>query len=583
MARVVPEERAIDRCFDYVVPAAMRPLLTVGARVRVPLGSRKVPGIVVALTFEATERRELRELAELRGVGPSPELVELSAWAAWRWAGPSATFLRAACPPRVLRALPPAPARQRVPEQLERVPPSPAYLEEALAGGPTVVRLPPASDPFPVVRELCARLAPANGSVLVLAPTIHAQARTARLLEGAGFACATLPMDWALAAAGGRVVVGSRAAAWGPSPDLRGVVVIDPQDEAYVETRSPTWDATVVSAERAARAGVPWVSLSCSPPLELLSRARLVVVPRSQERDGWARIEVVDRRLADPREGLISRRVVDLARAAELDKPLMCVVNRKGRARSLLCRACGEPARCERCGSGLAEDAGGAVLRCPRCSLERPMVCGACGSGAMSRRQPGISSLREQLEALVGKPVEEVSSGVEVGARPASSVVVATEAGLNRPWRLGAVAFLDFDREVLDGRFRAHERALWLLARASRRVGGREGGPVVVQSRLPGHEVIQAAVAADPGRLAALEGARREMLGLPPHAALASVRGEKALSWVDDVVASGAQAGTTGDGTWLLRANDHEALCAALATAGRPPPGTRVEVDAPRL
>ena len=53
---------------------------------------------------------ELRPLAKLVGVGPSPELLNLARWAARRWVGRRATFFGTASPPRVVEAVPAAPA-----------------------------------------------------------------------------------------------------------------------------------------------------------------------------------------------------------------------------------------------------------------------------------------------------------------------------------------------------------------------------------------------------------------------------------------------------------------------------------------
>ena len=68
------------------------------------------------------------------------------------------------------------------------------------------------------------------------------------------------------------------------------------------------------------------------------------------------------------------------------------------------------------------------------------------------------------------------------------------------------MAFLDFDQELLAPRYRAGEEAMSLLIQAARLVGRREkGGRVVIQTRIPQHPVLQAAVNADPGSLARSE------------------------------------------------------------------------------
>jgi len=156
--------------------------------------------------------------------------------------------------------------------------------------------------------------------------------------------------------------------------------------------------------------------------------------------------------------------------------------------------------------------------------------------------------------------------------------------------RARVVAFLDFDQELLAPRFRAGEQALWLLVRAGRLVGPRSaGGHVLVQTRLPQHEVLRAAVLADPGVLAAAEEPRRRLLGLPPHAALARLTGDAAALGAAGAAlrAGGAEVSGGAEGKELhVRAPSHQALCDALAgamAAGRAAGRLRAEVDPLRV
>jgi primosomal protein N' (replication factor Y) len=147
------------------------------------------------------------------------------------------------------------------------------------------------------------------------------------------------------------------------------------------------------------------------------------------------------------------------------------------------------------------------------------------------------------------------------------------------------VVFLDFDLELLAPRFRASEEAMALLGRAGRLVGGRDeaggGRRIVVQTRLPDHEVLDAAVHGDPARLALVEAARRAALRLPPETALARVSGPGGAKLAGELRRTGPDVevvGPAGD-RWLVRAADHRTLCDALASAPRPSERVRVEVD----
>jgi primosomal protein N' (replication factor Y) len=484
----------------------------------------------------------LQALVAVSGHGPPPAVIELAEWAAWRWAVPVATLLRTASPPRNVASLPAPPAAAPRPAV-----PAPAELR----------RLPPDADPLPAVLEAVSAAGP--GSVVVLVPSVGWAERLTERLRRRGLAVAD---GWAEAAAGWPVVVGSRTAAWCPVPQLGAAVVVDAHDEAYRDR----YDAVEVLAERARRAAAPCLLLSPCPTAVLAARYPVTTVGRAEEAAGWPAVSVVDRRAADPRTGILSH---ELARTWA--RPLVCVLHRTGRARLLACRACGELARCERCGRPVEQR--DEALSCRGCASERPVVCAGCGATAMKVLRQGVSQVRDELEALLGEPVGEVAGpGATV---PGTDVLVGTEAVLHRVRRAAAVVFLDFDQHLLAPRFGAGEEALALLARAGRLVGGRgrpASGVVLVQTRLPDHEVLAAAVSGDPGRFD--ETALRRELDLPPFSALAVVRGEAAGEYCRPL--GGVDL---GDGRWLVRAPDHRALADALAAAPRPPGRLRVTVD----
>ena len=343
---------------------------------------------------------------------------------------------------------------------------------------------------------------------------------------------------WDAARAGWPVVVGSRAGAWAPVPRLAAAIVLDAHDASYREESAPTYSAVDVLLERARRQGAPCVLASPVPPVALAAARDMtetLAPPPAQERVGWATLERVDRRGADPRTGMFSEEFVRLARAVLDDPaaasrgPLVCVYNRTGGARLLACRHCGELARCTRCGAAASRPRDEEVLRCPRCGDTRPVVCAACGRLRMKTLRAGVSRLREELAALLGVGVGEVAGPRPGGAEPAlpdERVLVGTEAVLHRVRHAAAVAFLDIDLHLLAARLTAVEDTLALLVRAARLVGARGSGPawarVQAQTRVPDHAVLTAVSRGEPQPVLDEETAMRRLSGLPPFAALAA-------------------------------------------------------------
>jgi primosomal protein N' (replication factor Y) len=603
IVEVLPDVSGIDRTFAYDVPEELAGTVKVGCIVRVVLHGRRVRGWVVAEVTVPPPEIDLRPVSELVSLGPPPAIVDLGRWAAWRYSGRLRPLLVAASPPRLVRALPPALSRRARPRgttewlggdatwngTLERE--IAAATVQALSSSSSVLRLPPAAPRLAAVEAAVEATDGRDGDVLVLAASRADAVTLADRLERAGHAVALQPEAWAEAASGGRIVVGARSAVLSPVARLRAVIVLDAHADSYQEERVPTWEAAVLAGERARRAGVPCLLVSACPTLDLLAGRRLVTLSRDAERSGWAPIELIDARDEDPHAGGYPTRLATLIRAAvgtEPDRPVLAVLNRKGRARLLACGRCRSLLRCDDCGTALVQlerPAQGELplLHCPRCASSVPAVCASCGPTRPRIVRPGVARVRDDLAALTGLEVAEIgrTGAGPGGGFPDAPVLVGTEAVLHRATSASLVVFLDFDHELLAPRYRAGEQALALLALASRVVGGRRRqGRVVVRTRLPDHEVLAAALHADPGRLVTAEEPRRALLRLPPTTALALVSGDGADEFVTRLECADrtVEVGGSAAGHFLIRAPGSDALADALASAGQPTPGTRIEV-----
>jgi len=572
VVRVLPDVVGIDRAFDYVVPTSWEAdgraeRVVVGSMVRVPLAGRRVDGWVTAIEVEPEPGVRLVELVKLRGAGPSPELLDLAGWAAWRWAGRRVAFLRAASPERMVAA-----AAKRRPR--DPVPAGPRdVFDDAFDHGIATVRVAPDDDGLGVALAACRR-----GDALILTADAARARHLAVALRRAGVSVALAPDEWA-AAAGGATVVGTRSAAWMPMPDLAAVVVIDEHDERFKEERTPAWHAREVALERARRAGVPAVMTSAVPSLEALRVGPLLRRDRSIERDDWPIVDVLDRRNEDPAKS--GPFATDLRRHIDGDRRVVCVLNRTGRARLLACAACGELVR---------SDDGVQIMRLVDDELvsadgseRRPVICTACGSTALKTLRVGVERAREELEAFLGEPVDEITAASE--ERPQRRVAIGTEAVLHRVDQADVVVFLDFDQELLAVRQRAAEQAMAMIAQAARLVGGRgRGGRIVVQTRQPEHEVILAAGRGDPSLVAVAERDRRRPLRLPPYGAQVSVSGEGGAALIDSFgTVAGVQVRGPLDGRWLLRAESQNLILDRLAEVERPAARVRIDVDPLRV
>ncbi len=604
VCRVLPDVPALDRVFDYLVPASLVEQVRVGALVRIALHGRRLRGWVVEVDVEpGVEPARLRPIVAMLGDGPPPEIVDLTAWAAWRWAGPRVAFFRAAAPPGLV----PQPSLRPELRQARS-------WTQRTGEGPRLIRTAPNVDRLPRLSALLDEHlidgsgAGTEGSAIVIDPDSRRAARLVEMLSRQGRRAVLWSSDqsdaerrasWTAARRGGVVVVGGRIAAWAPVPDLALVVLFDDPDESHKEERAPSWDARDVVRERARRLGVPMVSMGPLFTLEALAAGTLEVPGRDAERAGWPVVEVADRREEPPGLGLISPALVDGLRAhVEAGRRVVCVLNRKGRARLLACGQCRALVTCEHCASALRDD--GEQLVCPLCGTRRPRVCGACGSIRMALLRPGVKRLVEELSALVPRSTTIELTGdapVDPSAIAHAAVIVGTEAALHRAGRgVGLVAFLDLDEELAAPRFRAAEQTLWMMARAARLVGGRPGpGRLLLQTRMPDHPVVRAVVHANPSLAVEAERERRLISNVPPFSALAEIRGSPSevaqsaavLEAITGIVVLGPLAAARGlSHRALVKASTVVMLCDALAqiagTAHAPSP-VRIEVDPRRV
>ena len=471
----------------------------------------------------------LQPLAAVRGWGPPRRVVGLARWAAWRWAGPVSSFLGTASPPVAVRGLPtPAggtsPARRRRRRPGPAGPPEPepwAPIGEALPGR-RWCRLPPAEDPFPL---LVAAWGPAGRRAGRPGSSSWRPVPGRRTPWAAGCggrdARRLLPEDWARARAGGCVAIGTRAAAFAPLPRLAAAVVLDAHDEVYHEERAPTWCAWEVVAERARREGVPCVLVSPCPTLDVLEAGPLVTGAAAVRAPGMAALEIVDRRGDDPRTGLFSERLVGLVRwgGRAPGRRVLCVVNRTGRVRLLACAACGELARCETGGAAVelvdpAKDgpptgegsAGGPARLSAVPALRAGPAGGLCRMRGGPDEGPRAGGARMQGGARgpgraaggrrLGPGGADAPARSRAGPSGPGASWCGTEAVLHRTGAADAVAFLDFDAELLAPRSGPARRPwpCWpgppglVAGSGAGPPSGRAPGRVLVQTRRPGHE-----------------------------------------------------------------------------------------------
>ncbi len=549
----------LDRPFDYAVPAAMADTAVPGARVKVRFAGQDVDGYVVERAGETDHTGALQPLRRVVSAEPvlAPEIAELSATLAHRYAGARSDVLRLAVPPRHATTeklpSPTAPGPRPVPTGAwSEVTNADAFLRRLSAGDPAraVWSAAPADDWPSMVAEAVATTYATGRGALVCVPDRRDVARVdAALQEALGeghHVCLTAEggpasryRDFLAVSRGARrIVVGTRSAAFAPVHHLGLLVLWDDGDDLHQEPRAPYPHVREVIVARAEQQS---------------SAALLGGVARTPEAQqlvatGWARELSVPRRLlrqrvrveAVPAEDKavgtrVPRPAYDAIRRGLESGPVLVQTPRAGYAASLACDTCRTPARCDVCAGPLVVSGPTVPPQCRWCGhVEPSWTCGTCGGRGLRAPVRGEARTAEELGRMFPGTTVRSSSGermVERVGAQADLVVATVGAEPVAEQGYAAVVILDTWLTLARDDLRVGEEALrrWLNAAALVRAGSH-----VVAVGDPGHPALQALVRWDPTGFAQREVAERSQAHLPPAARLATVTGD--LGALDDVL-----------------------------------------------
>ena len=549
----------LDRVFDYGVPASMAETARPGVRVRVRFSGREVGGYVVDRRAEAEHVGRLTPIRRVVSdeVVLPPDLLELSRDVAGAGPAPCPTSCawpsrRATPPPRSRpgRPAPPAPERPD-PGVWARYPAGPAFLDRLAAGDPVRaawLALPGADWPEAIARAVGTTAASGRGALVVLPDhrDVDRVERAIRELLGAD-QHVRLTADqgpaaryaaWLKVLRGQtRIVVGTRAAALAPVPDLGLVVCWDDGDDLHAEPHAPYWHVREVLAlradrERAAALLGGFVRTAEVQRLVEQGWARPVGRTRSQVRTRAPRVLLAGEGAEPSRDPAASTaRLASLAwrtaRAGLEHGPVLVQVPRSGYQPGLVCQDCRAPARCRLCHGplGIGERGGPPICRwCGR--ADAAWSCPACEgthlrSSVVGSRADGRGA-GPGLPRSAGPGQRRAAVLAEVPGTPA--LVVATP-GAEPVAEDGYAAVLLLDGWALLGRadLRAGEEALRRWAAAAALARPAAAGGVVVLADPSGVPPVEALVRWDPVWHAERELAERVELGFPPAVRVATL------------------------------------------------------------
>ena len=354
-----------------------------------------------------------------------------------------------------------------------------------------------------------------------------------------------------------RIAVGARSALFAPVSDLGVIVVDEEHDGSYKQSEAPRYQARDMAVVRGAQERALCILGSATPALESWhnverGKFRLVSLPDRVGGGTLPPVRVIDlreaRKKGDEKNG--ARSEAGLVLTAPLvtavrdrlrrGEQTILLLNRRGYSSFVQCHECGDVEICPACSISLTYHRGKNRLVCHHCRHEHltPKRCPRCGSTDLSFRGlgteqvervvaetfPDVRLARMDVDTTSGKwSHHEILGRVE---RREVDILLGTQMiakGLDFPGvTLVGVINADVGMHLPD--FRATERTFQLLSQVAGRAGrGELGGDVLIQTLLPEHYAIQAALGHDYVGFATRELRERRHPAYPPMVRLVNV------------------------------------------------------------
>jgi primosomal protein N' (replication factor Y) (superfamily II helicase) len=394
-----------------------------------------------------------------------------------------------------------------------------------------------------------------------------------------------------------RIAIGARSAIFAPVADLGAIIVDEEHEASYKQSEAPRYHARDVAVVRARQVRAVCVLGSATPALESwhnVQRGRwpLLSLPDRVEGRPLPPVEVIDlrrERAAEeqaplPRSGplILADPLVDaLQERLAAGEQSILLLNRRGYATFVQCRACGHVWHCGECNVSLTFHRRRSRLICHYCLYEEqpPVRCTACDSEDVSFRGVGTEQVEREVadtfpQARVAR-MDVDTTGAKwahheilerVGAGTVD-ILLGTQMiakGLDFP-NVTLVGVVNADVAMNLPDFRASERTFQLLTQVAGRAGrGPRGGRVLIQTTLPNHYAIRAAIGHDYAAFAERELQERAEPEYPPHTRLVNV----VVSGIDELaVQDAAQAAADA----VLRLLRQQALHGVVRLTGPAP------------
>lgn len=378
-----------------------------------------------------------------------------------------------------------------------------------------------------------------------------------------------------------KILLGARSAVLANIDNLGLIILDEEHDTSYKQTSpSPRYNAKAVAQEKARRTGSLLVFGSATPDLVSYSNAqkenRILELPERVHKQNLPEVDVVDmrRELANGNRTIFSNALqTAISERLEKKEQIILLINRRGYANHVFCRACGFVAKCKNCSVTLTfhryasasskgkpvllapESSDGSELSsavatkanvlkgflcCHHCGINKGFttICPECKSPFLKEYGLGTQKVEESIhDTFEGAKTVRLDSDVttkkgefkrilDIFNRGEADILIGTQMvakGLDVP-NVTLVGVLAADASLNMPDYRSSERGFQLLAQVAGRAGrGIAPGKVVFQTYNPELEIFKWAKHHDYHNFYEKEISNREEFQYPPFSRIVRI------------------------------------------------------------
>jgi primosomal protein N' (replication factor Y) len=558
---------------DYIEPDNADSLL--GKRVWVPLGRRKVVGIVIAENIQSEyELVKLKAVESVIDEQPlfSPLLMQLLQRVAEYYQAAIGEVFYTAMPSQLCDgkafslqkkykaelSLSFSESRLNLNHEQQQVLDlcakqqnqfSVQLIEGVTGSGKTEIYL-----------QLIEKVLKADKQALVLVPEIGLTPQTIERFE-ARFGQAVVALHsklndsekrqhWYLASQGqAKIIIGTRSAVFAPMPNLGIIVVDEEHDLSFKQQNGVRYSARDVAIMRAKMQNIPIVLGSATPSLESLhnvqkGRYQHYHLPNRAGASSSPNFHLIDMRQQPLQAGLSKPMLLAIKKHLAKKSQVLLFLNRRGYAPVLMCHDCGWTAQCNNCDAFYTLHQKPLHLCCHHCGSSHK-IFKACPKCQQTEHLIHVGQGTEQLETALGKlfPEQKILRLDRDSTRHKGSldqilksvhqreadIIVGTQMLAKGHHFEGVtlVGIIDMDNGLFSSDFRSIERAGQLLIQVAGRAGRAEQkGEVYIQTHQPEHPLLLTLLKSGYAEFSKQLLLEREQASWPPFSYLALLRAE---------------------------------------------------------